>query len=216
MTFIDIHTHQTKHHKHAKIVNLFTQDINSEVVGDMYSVGLHPWFVNADTEKDFFSKLESKIKNSVAVGEIGLDRAVKNDFELQKHVFEKQLILAEKYDKAVIIHAVKTFSELMFFRKKYNKTSWIFHAFAANEQIAEHFLAQNCYFSFGLKQILHKKFSESMRNIPLSRIFFETDEEQIDIQDVYRAFAEKRNIVIAELHARIRENFRKVFKTKQI
>jgi TatD DNase family protein len=51
--------------------------------------------------------VETKLKtNCLAVGECGLDKRIAIPIELQQLVFEKQLVLAQKYNKPVVLHCV--------------------------------------------------------------------------------------------------------------
>jgi TatD DNase family protein len=47
------------------------------------------------------------------VGECGLDKRIAIPIELQQLVFEKQLVLAQKYNKPVVLHCVASFDELI-------------------------------------------------------------------------------------------------------
>ena len=71
------------------------------------AIGIHPEEVNNYSEEDLV-ELENNINNKkvVAIGEIGLDYHYdKESKDKQIELFEKQLKLAEKYNKPVIIHS---------------------------------------------------------------------------------------------------------------
>ena len=59
-----------------------------------------------------------KDASCLALGECGLDKKVQTPLDLQQEVFERQLTLAEKYKKPVIIHCVAAFQELIAIKKK--------------------------------------------------------------------------------------------------
>ena len=69
------------------------------------AIGFHP----SEVEKisyNYIEYIEENINNVVAIGEIGLDYHYgKENIDLQKEIFERQLKIAEKYNKPVIIHS---------------------------------------------------------------------------------------------------------------
>ncbi|KAF5297934.1 hypothetical protein FQR65_LT19644 [Abscondita terminalis] len=73
--------------------------------------GIHPWYIVADRVEDDLAVIEEKIQtsNCLAVGECGLDKRIEIPFSLQEQVFRKQLALAQKYQKPVVIHCVASF-----------------------------------------------------------------------------------------------------------
>lgn len=167
---------------------------------------------------DFYrykSKLESVLKNysHLCVGEIGVDKMLTTSFEKQKEIFLKQASIAEKYNRTVILHCVKAFNELLQIRKISRfRQPWIFHGFNGNLRTAEHVVKMGCFLSFG-KRVINP--SEKMENVikfvPLENIFFETDEDQHSIEDIYRNFSEIRKIDISKLKEIIFENYKRVF-----
>ena len=61
--------------------------------------GLHPWFADLADAGSFDKLAEYLAWPHALAGEMGLDRARKNiDFELQKDVFTKQLVLAKRFN----------------------------------------------------------------------------------------------------------------------
>ncbi len=98
-----------------------------------YSIGIHPWFIVEERLESDFEILESKLQepSCLAIGECGLDKRIEVPMELQQLVFEKQLLLAQKYQKPVVIHCVAAFQELIEIIEKIeyygsNDYSWIF------------------------------------------------------------------------------------------
>ena len=56
------------------------------------------------------------------------------------------------------------------------------------------------------------KLKEYMKKIPVSRLFFESDESATDVQAIYEFCSEYLNIPIAEFTSIISDNFASVFK----
>ena len=95
------------------IVNGVNGQTNKEVV-ELVSkydivygaIGIQPEEVDTITEEDF-EFIEKHINDDkiLAVGEIGLDYHYDGDREKQKYVFKRQLKIAKKYQKPVIVHS---------------------------------------------------------------------------------------------------------------
>ena len=130
--FIDIHTHRLSDEVNVlSIKNIISNQSNIPGRKDFYSIGLHPWYLNQENKLTDLEILESLVKNKnvLAIGEIGLDRICKTDFNFQMEMFELQISIAEKFNKPIITHCVKAFSELMSIKKRlgaksFNDCTW--------------------------------------------------------------------------------------------
>src|SRR5690554_2517738 len=137
--YYNIHTHSySKNSQVIEIVNQYPNQINTSF--PIYSVGIHPWYLN---ENDFNQQLKS-IQNNIqntgfkAVGECGLDKRIDTPLELQKKLCIPQLLLAEKYKKPIILHCVAAFQEIIQLKKELKLTTpMIIHGFSKNAQVAE-------------------------------------------------------------------------------
>lgn len=216
MKFIDIHTHG--HYRKQDVIvvqNLFPGQENQLGNGNYFSIGLHPWNVkrkNMDKSIDWIS-VHADNADVIAIGEIGLDKSIESAWDVQTEAFEKQLSVAEKTGKPVILHCVRAYNEMIAYRKQAgNKIPWIFHWFNANLNTAEQLIDKNCYLSFG-----HMLFKENSRAfkafglVPLNAVFFETDDTGYSIYEIYEQAARLRNINMHELQAQIEGNFSKCF-----
>jgi TatD DNase family protein len=184
--------------------------------GNYYSVGLHPWLLESSPDiSDLMLKVEQKagLKNILAVGECGLDKMIRIDMTIQEKVFTDHVAIAEKVSKPLIIHCVKTFNELMQLKRKlHNTTPWILHGFKGSPELAEQLLLQGFLFSFG-KALLNSE-SKALRSLPYipdDCIFFETDESDLNISDLYSAASVYKNCPVEELDSRIQSNFNRIF-----
>lgn len=210
--FIDIHVHSFyKQDETILLLNLFPQDTNMLNQDGYYSVGLHPWYVKAETiTQDIANVNEAASRSNVlAIGEIGLDKKIELTYIDQLRAFEQQLEIAEKLNMPVIIHCVKAYDDILSIRKKSNQSiPWIIHWFNASEQIASELIKNNCYLSFG--QMLFKENSKAFsvfKNMPLNNMFFETDDTGVSILEVYEKAVQVRNISLPELKKIIKTNF---------
>ncbi len=216
MYYIDIHTH-THHHdpEVTEVVNVFPGEAGKLDLPALFSVGLHPWHVTEDTWNNQLELVGSVAGNPavMAIGETGLDKKVTIPFNIQCLVFEKQLVIAEQWNKPVIIHCVRSYSEMLFYRKKsVHSIPWIFHWFNAGEQVAAELIRKNCFLSFGhLLFNPQSRAYQMFRDLPLERIFLETDDAGYTIREVYQQAAAIRDIRPEELIIRIRDNFARCF-----
>lgn len=215
MTYIDIHTHTYYRDPETTLVlNVFPNDTDKLNLPAFLSIGLHPWHVDESWENKVDTVRNASVRNNVvAIGEAGLDKVTGSRFDLQHMAFSAQLAIAESLKKPMIIHCVRSYSELLAIRKKSDQSiPWIFHWFNASKQIAEELIRKNCYLSFG-----HMLFNEQSKAfqvfklIPASHLFFETDDAGYPIQEVYAKAAIIRNIELTELKAQIMNNFGRCF-----
>jgi TatD DNase family protein len=218
--FIDIHTHSAK--ANDDLIQIVNLDLNQPCPQQgFFSYGVHPW--EAD-KTDFqvettLQCLEERFKspNVLALGEAGLDKMHKASFEQQMELFERQIELSEALQKPMILHDVKSHNEIVALRKKHRaKQPWIVHGFNGTAQDAVQLTRQGIFLSVG-ESLLHpdRKIYNSLKNIDLDYIFFETDMAEIGIEKVYEAAAKRLGIDIVTLQKQIFSNFVRVFYSSQ-
>lgn len=215
MCFIDVHTHNNKPAKNVvALINVPLSGADAGCFPVYCSLGIHPWNIsqNCSLEMEKLSFLASwpQVK---AIGEAGLDKAIEVDYKLQKEVFLLQADLAQKLNKPMILHAVRSYYDLISIRKLYdNAHPWVIHGFNGNEIIAKELLRHGFYLSFD-NRVLNP--NSSLRNflatLPMDRIFLETDDEKIHPSEIYKFLAALYGMDIDLLKLSIKENFDKVF-----
>jgi len=214
--FINIHTHLQLYDAGIEVVNLSVKEDN---LPNMYSYGIHPWYIDRMTSDDELIKLERKAneKRCIAVGECGLDKLSKVDFELQEHVFRQQIAIANKVKKPLIIHCVKAFNELLnCLNLSDNQVPVIIHGFNNNENIARVLKDQGCYFSFGKALMGYEtNAAKIIKNIGRKNFFLETDDADVSIKYIYRKAAEILGIDEEILKMQIQSNFETIFNNKK-
>lgn len=208
--FVDIHTHSAVKTDNPAIRNLtFTEAENlfSSDMKGLFSVGFHPWHAD-EFSSELMGKLTQWMTDSrfVALGECGIDKNSKAQFDVQFNVFEQQVILSEMVNKPLIIHCVGGFNELFELKKKLHpRLPWIIHGFRGKPELAVQILKAGCSISFG------EHFNaESVHLTPTDRLFVETDESQLPITGIYRSIALIHNCNPEDLNAG--ENFLKQVK----
>ncbi len=214
--YVNIHAHRLALAPDEWVLtNLPTQDYPPDGYEEaQYSVGLHPWHIFTADVASLLKKTQLATENPkvFAIGETGLDKAIKTPMDLQLEVFEAQVDLAEKCDLAVIIHLVKAFDELKAFVKTHNPaTPMIIHGFRGGRQLADEMLKFGFYLSFGAALMNSDKLQEVAKTVPLTSLFLESDEDDVLIPDLYKKVAELREIPVELLKIRISENALKVF-----
>jgi TatD DNase family protein len=134
--------------------------------------------------------------------------------QVQQAAFEEQLHIAETSRKVVVLHCVRSYSEILAYRKKSDQSiPWIFHWFSSTEQTARELIRKNCFLSFGnMLFVEQSKAYHVFKNIPEENIFLETDDAGYSIQQVYEQAAFIRNIHPDELKSLILDNFDHCFK----
>ena len=147
------------------------------------AVGVHPSNVQELTERDY-EWLEEKLAapKAVAVGEIGLDYYWDKEPEVQarqRESFSRQLQLAKKLDKPVIIHsrdAAKDTLDVMA-AEGGSQLRAVIHCFSYTKETAREFQKWDYYFGIGgvLTFKNAKKLVRCAERIPLSSIVLETD-----------------------------------------
>ncbi len=215
--FVNIHTHQYTNKSVKEVRNLTIQEFNIDNLElknlSYYSIGIHPWYID---ESALETHLKLMILNMddirfVMIGECGLDKVCKSNFELQKKVFQLQIQLSEKYHKPLIIHCVQAYNEVILIKKTMHpKQPWIIHGFNKKVTILRDLIKNDFYISIGAAIFSSKTFTESLKEIPMDRLLFENDDKEIDIALI---FAEASNILgmdIEILKLQVYENFNKI------
>jgi TatD DNase family protein len=180
-----------------------------------YSTGIHPWHIDVDKLDEQLSIIEQRLQDPacLALGECGLDKRIETPLEIQIEIFEKQLLLAKKYQKPVILHLVAAFQELVEIKKRLDvEVPMIVHGFSKNAQVAKQLLDNGFYLSFGKYLLRNPELGDVFAAIPQDRFFLETDTIEEGITEVYAKAALARNMNIDALTQIVGNNFKSVFK----
>ena len=163
-------------------------DIVKEYEGLYSIVGISPNDIeNIKEDKDINTnilEIEKIIKTDenrkiVAVGEIGLDYYWnKENKELQKIIFKKQIELANKYNLPIVIHTRDAINDtLEIIKNNEVKNRGIFHCCPLNREVVKEALKLGYYISLsGVVTFKNaKNANEIIEMIPEKRILIETD-----------------------------------------
>lgn len=215
MKYINLHTHGLSgDHESLEILNVYPSDPVSH--NGVYSSGIHPWYVRRETLTRELQLIEDRLQdpNCIAVGECGLDHKVNVEYKLQQKAFEQQLMLAQEFQKPVILHIVGAYSELAALHKNMKLTvPLIIHGFAKNVTTAKQMLDHNIYLSFGKHLMRNPAMEEVLQSVPDDRFFLETDSADQSIEEVYNKAASYRGISVEDLQELMKTNYKRIFTT---
>lgn len=210
----DIHTHRLTDSAPEDVLlscPVLKKEIPAEAV--YVSAEIHPWHLTAENLSCQIERMENMLSDSrvLALGEVGLDKLTECPYPIQINAFEEIVSISEAYGKPLIIHCVKSVDELIAIRKKMRPAlPWIMHGFRGKPQQADSLLRHGFYLSFG-----EHYNSQVMKEIPIERLFLETDESNVPIDELYNRAAAIRHISAEELKLAVLHNVNNVFGVKK-
>ncbi len=152
---------------------------NNLLLADKYpflypAVGIHPTELNDD-----INLLEDLVKysNSIAVGECGLEFMGGEDIKKQEEYFRKQIELAQKYNKPLIVHARKAMDETIKILGEYKDLRGVIHCYTGGKKRIKKILDLPGEWYFGIDGNLTYEvgLEEVVKSIPRDRLLAETD-----------------------------------------
>jgi TatD DNase family protein len=209
----DFHTHHER-----QVHSIFQAGGVKIEVGIPVSVGIHPWEVAPNWEVTFEKiKLDAAQNRQVlAIGEAGFDRLKGPEILLQKAAFYAQASLAAQLEIPLILHCVKAHDLLMeYLKSTKNPPAILWHGWNQTPELARQLLPFPVFFSFG-KQLLQPSSNavQWLSACPLDRVFFETDNSELEIAAIYQAASlilQLPEVVLAE---RVIANWNAISKRK--
>lgn len=212
MKLLNSHTHKTRNPE-WEILSIAP----GENVSSFHSLGIHPWNAHGIPENQIQERIVNRIKNNtLAIGEIGLDRLKGPKLELQISVFLQQIEISEREKLPVIIHCVKAWNELAMIKRRIDPQQiWVFHGFA-KANLLDEVLRENLVVSIGEDLLKNLKLQKVIAAIPNDKLLLETDDRDVPIEKVYQKVAELKGISLVLLHKIIEQNFKRIFPKWQI
>lgn len=138
------------------------------------AVGIHPQEIGDD-----INLLEALAKNPniIAIGECGLEFVDEVDKKKQELYFRKQIEVAQKYNKPLIIHARKAMDEVIKILNEYKDLRGVIHCYSGGKKRVKKVLALSGDWLFGFDGNITYEvgLSEVVKSIPRDRILAETD-----------------------------------------
>ena len=144
-------------------------------------VGIFPSEAKTFTD-EALDRMEDIARNNskiVAVGEIGLDYYWDKSFnELQKEIFIKQIIMANRINLPIVVHDREAHKDCFDILKEYNKSSDVlFHCFSGSVEFMKEIVSQEWNIAIGgvvtFKNAV--KIKDVAKEIPIEKLMLETD-----------------------------------------
>lgn len=195
---IDAHAHQKSQ--------------STQILIGVHTIGIHPWELTVPFSREEFDKKWAKLIERVdgvyAIGECGLDRVHEGiaDIEDQKYVLMKHFELALERKIPIILHSVRTNSDVLEILKKTKFPYHILmHAYGGNEHEMHELIKYPVYFSYGARLF---KTDKMLKMTSLDRLLLETgDQSEYSISDIYSFASSTLGIKKADLEKRLYKNF---------
>ncbi|MES2811880.1 MAG: TatD family hydrolase [Bacteroidota bacterium] len=207
----NLHTHKSTSSENVlEIINQYPNEF--DVTAKYFSIGIHPWYINTDRLDTDLAIIETKLQepNCLALGECGLDKRIETSLETQIEIFEKQLILAKKYKKPVILHCVSAYQEVIEIKKRMLiEIPMVIHGFSKNIQVAQSLLDNGFYLSFGKYLLRNPELASVFEQVPDDKFFLETDTIEETLEEVYQKASSIKSI---NIEMQVENNFKRVFK----
>ena len=193
------------------------------------ALGIQPEEIN-DFNDENLKFIEKHINDDkiVAVGEIGLDYHYDIDKDLQKKLFKKQLDIALKYNKPVIIHSRDCIKETYDILKEYTKAglNGVMHCYSGSVEMAREF--NKIGFLLGVGGVSTFKNSkviiDVIKSVSLEYIVLETDSPYLTpepfrgkrnepsyIPIIAKRVADVKSLDIKEIEEATTDNARRLF-----
>ena len=190
-------------------------------------IGFHPDEIEGYSD-EAEKRLEELAKNPkvLAIGEIGLDyHWMTRPKEEQFKIFRKQLELARRVNKPVVIHTREAMEDTINILNEYPDIKGILHCYPGSVESAKKMIDR---FYLGIGGVLTfknaKKLVEVVKQIPIENLVIETDcpymaptpyrgqrNEPIYTEEVAKKIAELKNMSYDDVVRITNENTRKVF-----
>jgi TatD DNase family protein len=213
MQFFNLHTHKfTNQPDVLELVNQYPQEFDAAI--PFYSIGIHPLFIDENRLEIDLQIVEQKLAlpECLALGECGLDKRSEMSFEVQQMVFERQLALAEKYNKPIAIHCVAAFQELIEIKKRLKiSVPIVIHGYSKKIELAKQLIDNGFYLSFGKNLLRNPELESVFKSIPNDRFLLETDAIEEGIQAVYALAAKYKGLELSELQEIVNRNYNEIF-----
>lgn len=213
MKYFNLHTHKfTDNSDIFELVNQYPWEFDETI--PQYSIGVHPWYIDENRVEADLKIIDEKLqlKECLALGECGLDKRIEIPLALQIEVFEKQIALAEKHQKPLVLHLVAAFDELIEIKKRLKiSVPIIIHGFSKSEQLAKQLIDNGFYLSFGKYLLRNPELETVFKSVPNDRFFLETDTIEETLEEVYQKAALYKNTSVETIKNQVEKNWKAIF-----
>ena len=165
--FVNISSHPTDWQK--------VLDIAAEFKGIIPAIGVHPWYI-AEAVADWTERLESLLQQNpqLWLGECGIDRLKNPNTGEQMEILQKQIALVQKYQRPLIIHAVKA-DEILRPLLTVLTEKTIFHSFTGSAEWGKELQKYGFYLGLNFSILRKKNYPELLQRLNIQQLLLETD-----------------------------------------
>lgn len=144
-------------------------------------LGIHPWFAEG-VKAGWKARLLARLQGVPAgIGEIGLDKSCRADFDRQRQVFVAQLQMASALRRPVAIHCVKAWGPLLEILEQFAQEKILpaimIHAYGGSTETLQRLIRLGCFISFSCRLIADRKRHPAFLATPLTHLLLETDSQ---------------------------------------
>ena len=151
-------------------------DLSGRYPGYVFpALGLHPWRLETDDLEANFSLMEKELPGCLALGEVGLDFAIKTPKDRQAEVLRRLLEMAIREKKPILLHARRAWAEAFDLLKAYDVGRAVFHWYSGPAGVLQGILARGYFISATPAVVYSRKHREAIQMAPLNQLLLETD-----------------------------------------
>lgn len=192
------------------------------------SIGLYPidamrtekggeYDVDIDSELRF---VEENAGNIFGIGEIGLDYKTGEEKEEQKALFRRQIELAIKLDKPIIIHSRKAEADVLDILEEY-KVKVIMHCFSGKKNLIKRGIEKGYSYTIPTSVVRGQQYQLLADMVPLRQLYCETDSpflspfkekqnEPAFVVESYKKVAEIKGMDVKEIANIVYSNWQRI------
>lgn len=244
--FIDIHCHlemlsniqeAIQRANKAGVTTIVTQGVNPETnrkaleLSSSYlevkaALGLYPIDALKLSDKEIDAEIAFIRKNAkkiIAIGEVGMDfKEDEKEYERQKEIFKKFILLSFELDKPIIVHSRKAELECIELLELLQAKNVIMHCFCGKWKLVERIQKNGWFLTVPTSVVNSQQFQAIAQEVPLAHLFCETDtpylhpekkwpNEPALVIESYKKIAELKKIPLEEIKKEIIKNFERLF-----
>lgn len=215
--YVDIHAHHKNENEldQKEVLTLSNVLYPNKPNNNTELISLHPWYL-PDNKQQAHHYLESSYIEGTILGEIGLDKVSKTPWEKQITFFQLAVKFAcDKKIPTITLHSVKSHQDCLkiITNEKYSGFVIFHDFFSSREELNQLLKSDQCFFSLGkILRSPQSKLYHDLKEIPLNRLFFETDDKEIPIQKQYKLYCSLTNSPLEEIKKTCYDNYLKVSK----
>lgn len=216
---VNIHTHRFNSNNLIEVLSVDYQNFDSLSPSSLtenqhYSLAFHPMEWAPKNAVDLLKVRQLlTTKKCVAIGEAGLDKAASLPTENQLDLFRLLMEVSEESRLPMVIHCVGRWNELelLFKERKPQSPEWVIHGFRKTK-LAGKFIDLGANLSFGKALLTDQMLQQCVAQLPVDRIFLETDEADVDLMALYEKLAELKLLPLPAIIEQLFQNFKRVFR----